>query len=404
MKIIFFIENTQKGGVDTFCSLLINQWPNINDHIVLVCNESHPGRAILKRSIIRQCELVSHKIPLTWHISSKVPSYFPDIFTRAFRMFLRYALPIFQYASIYKIFKNIGGDKLLVVNGGYPGAETCRLANIVWFKMGREAGLHSFHGAIFPPKVGLRLYEKVIDRRMLESTKLFIGVSDFCTNSLIDRKSFDSLPFERKRRIYNGIIDNSSIDSKIDIRKKFMIGDNPICIMLGIYDIQKGHKFIFEAFKLVLKILPNAHLFTFGAGTDKELIVVRNTLEEIGIKDNVHISGFVLNGAALINQADVLLIGSQEYESFGFTAVEAMIRAKPVVSTNVGGLPEVIGIDGRCGHVVESKDVTGFADKVISLLEDKELRDSMGVSGRKRALEFFMADRMAQEYLDAIEE
>ena len=158
------------------------------------------------------------------------------------------------------------------------------------------------------------------------------------------------------------------------------------------------------AFRRVLDIVPNAHLVTCGAGTEEELIVINNSVEKASLGDNVHVLGFIANGASLINQADILLIGSQEFESFGYTAVEAMIRSKAVVSTNIGGLPEVIGTDGSCGNVVEPDDVTGFADKVISLLEDKELRESMGVAGRSRALEFFMADRMAQEYLDAIEE
>jgi glycosyltransferase involved in cell wall biosynthesis len=48
--------------------------------------------------------------------------------------------------------------------------------------------------------------------------------------------------------------------------------------------------------------------------------------------------------------------------------------------------------------------MTKFAEKVVLLLKDEKLRRSMGESGRVRALELFSADRMAKEYLDAIEE
>ena len=50
------------------------------------------------------------------------------------------------------------------------------------------------------------------------------------------------------------------------------------------------------------------------------------------------------------------------------------------------------------------EDMIKFAEKVVLLLKDEKLRRSMGESGRARALELFSADRMAKEYLDAIEE
>lgn len=402
MKIIIFLENTQRGGLDTFCSLLINHWPNADDHLVLIYNESHPGKDNLKDSISRQCEFVGHKIPLTWNISAKLPSFFPIVAKRAFRLLLRYLLPLFQYISIRNIFKKSKGDELLVVNGGYPGAETCRIANIAWFRMGRKPSIHNFHNFAMEPKFGLKWYEGFIDRELLKSVKVFVSVSHSCSESLKKRGTFQSLTASNNRYIYNGIVDNSHSDSTLDIRKNFMIGSNPMCIMLGTYEARKGHKFIFEAFKRVLEIVPNAHLVTCGAGTEEELIAINNSAEKASLGGNVHVLGFIPNGASLIKQADILLIGSQEFESFGFTAVEAMIRSKAVVSTNIGGLPEVIGTDSSCGNVVEPDDVTGFADKVISLLEDKELRDSMGVSGRDRALELFRADRMSKEYLDAL--
>ena len=404
MKIIIFVENTQNGGVDTFCSLLINQWPNADDRLVLIYNESHPGKDNLKNSISRECEFIGHKIPLTWNISAKLPSFFPIVTIRALRLLLRYFLPLFQYISIRNIFKKSKGDELLVVNGGYPGAETCRIANIVWFRMGRRSSIHNFHNFSMKPKLGLKWYEGFLDRELLKSVKLFVSVSYSCSESLKTRDTFQLLTANNSRYIYNGIVDNSHSESTLEIRKHFMIRNNPICIMLGNYEARKGHKFIFEAFRRVLDIVPNAHLVTCGAGSEEELIVINNSAEKASLGDNVHILGFIPNGASLINQADILLIGSQEFESFGLTAVEAMIRSKAVVSTNIGGLPEVIGTDGSCGNIVEPDDVTGFADKVISLLEDKELRESMGVAGRSRALEFFMADRMTQEYLDAIRE
>jgi L-malate glycosyltransferase len=402
LKVIIFVENIQKGGVDTFCSLLINQWPNVNDRIVLIYNESHPGKDNLKNSISRECKFVGHKIPLTWNISAKLPSFFPIVVIRAFRLLLRYLLPLFQYILIRNIFKKNKGDELLVVNGGYPGAETCRIANIVWFRMGRKPSIHNFHNFTMKPKFGLRHYEEFIDRELFKSVKLFVSVSHSCSESLKTRDAFQFLTASSNRYIYNGTVDNSYSDSTFDIRDNFMIGSNPMCIMLGTYEARKGHKFIFEAFRRVLEIVPNAHLVTCGAGTKEELIVINNLLKKYNLGDNVHVLGFIPNGASLIKQADILLIGSQEFESFGFTAVEAMMRGKVVVATNIGGLPEVVGTDSSCGYIVDHNDTINFSNKIVSLLKDKKMRCAMGKHGRDRALKLFSADRMSKEYLNAL--
>jgi len=326
----------------------------------------------------------------------------PSIIRRISQPFLRILFFPIQYLLIRNIFTQNNGDKLIVMNGGFPGGESCRLANIVWFNMNREPGVHNFHNFAVVPRFGLGWYENWLDRMLLKSTKLFISVSKSCSDSIKVRKTFKNL--KNVRRIYNGISDTSSEENVLIIRDSLGIGNNPLCIMLGNYEPRKGHQFIFEVFKGVLEVVPNAHLVVCGGGTKDEIAEVNNTKEKIAPNGNVHLLGFIPNGASLINQADVLLIGSQEFESFGLTAVEAMIRQKPIVTTDTGGLPEVVGLDDTCGYIVGHKDAIGFAEKVVFLLRNKELRESMGKLGRTRALELFSADRMAKEYLDAIKE
>jgi L-malate glycosyltransferase len=402
LKIIIFVENIEKGGVDTFCSLLINQWPNPNDEIVLICNKSHPGRELLRKSITRQCEFIYHKTPISWEVSERLFFWLPVIFRRASRPFLRVPLFLFQYRLIHDIFKVSAGDELLVVNGGFPGGESCRIASIVWHKMGRRLSVHNFHNFAVKSRFGFGWYENAIDRALLKSVKSFISVSNICSKSLRIRNTFRSI--DNNKFIYNGIVDNNQDNAELDIRAHLKIGNNPICLILGTYEARKGHKFIFKAFRRVLDIIPNAHLVSCGAGTQNEFNTIKNLVEKDNLGGNVHILGFTPDGASLIKQADILLIGSQEFESFGFTAVEAMIRGKPIVSTNIGGLPEVIGVDGGCGYVVDPNDVVGFSDRILSLLQDKKLRELMGSSGRSRALKLFDANRMAQEYFNAIVE
>ena len=289
----------------------------------------------------------------------------------------------------------------MVINGGYPGGESCRLANIVWHKIGRGQSIHNFHNFAVAPRFGFGWYENWLDSLLLKSTKLFISVSKSCADSLKVRNTFKNLT--NNIHIYNGINDKSKKKSNFNIRKNIGIEDNPLCLMLSTYEPRKGHQFIFRAFEKVLKIVPNAHLVVCGSSTKNQIINVRRLKSEMSkVADNIHLFGFIPNGASLIAQADIILIGSQEFESFGLTAAESMIRKKPVISTNVGGLAEVIGTDNSCGFVVNKKDINAFAKNIILLLQNKELRDKMGRSGRERALKFFSADKMSMKYFEAI--
>ncbi len=400
MKLIIFIENIQSGGVDTFCATLINNWPNFDDSFIVVCNRSHPGKENMEALIDRPCKFVYHGIPLSWTFSRRVFFFFPYFIRRVSQPFLRIPFFPLQYLLIRNIFRKNNGDELLVINGGFPGGESCRIANIVWHRMGRAKGVHNFHNFAVTPRFGFEWYENWVDRLLLKNTKLFVSVSKICSDSLKVRKTFRNIT--NNIYIYNGINDVSAIKNNFNIRKHLNIGNNPLCLMLGTYESRKGHEFVFKSFKLVLQAIPEAHLVVCGGGTEREVAKVDKIRKKIIPTEKIHLFGFIHNGASLINQVDVLLIGSQEFESFGLTAVEAMIRRKPVVSTNTGGLPEVIGTDNSCGYIVGQKDEIEFSEKIILLLRDEKLRKSMGNSGKKRAEELFSACNMSEEYLTAI--
>ena len=86
-------------------------------------------------------------------------------------------------------------------------------------------------------------------------------------------------------------------------------------------------------------------------------------------------------------------------ETTNLTVFEAMALGKPVVVTNVGGLPEVVE-DGVTGLVVPPRDPEALADAVVVLLGDPELRARMGAAGRERFLERFTVERMTDAHLE----
>ena len=78
---------------------------------------------------------------------------------------------------------------------------------------------------------------------------------------------------------------------------------------------------------------------------------------------------------------------TSEYESFGWAALEAMAAEVPVVSTNAGGLPEIV-IDGECGYMGNVGDVDDMSRKAISILKNDETLKQFKAGAMKQAERF----------------
>jgi glycosyltransferase involved in cell wall biosynthesis len=95
--------------------------------------------------------------------------------------------------------------------------------------------------------------------------------------------------------------------------------------------------------------------------------------------------------------ADVLINPSLS-ESFGISLIEAMANGRPVVASRVGGMQEIV-IEGETGLFFEPGDADALAESAITLLENPEIRKSMGMAGRRRVQEIFSWDHVTQDLL-----
>ena len=93
---------------------------------------------------------------------------------------------------------------------------------------------------------------------------------------------------------------------------------------------------------------------------------------------------------------DLVLVPSTTLEGFSLVALEAALLGKPVVATDVGGLPETV-IHGETGLLTQDGNPQGLAAAVLRLIRDPGLRSSMGVRARDRALARFSMERYTRE-------
>ncbi len=398
MHIIFFTENFYCGGLDTFLLSLVNHWPDKRDRLTIICNEDHPGLATLEGGLRRQCEIMRHDVPFYGKIVARYRrNRFFDMIRIVLSPILQYGFFLYNVFAFQKLFMRCSPDRLMIVNGGYPGGDTCRAASIGWGLVRRGAqSVHNFHNLVTKPRVHTRLPEWLVDRLVLANTSFFVTVSRASAESMSIRPVIAGAG--KTTFINNGVEPPVVEKPEGDPRTVLGIGNSaPVCLMLGTYEPRKGHDFLLRSFKQVVKRVPDARLIICGYGSSKEMETVRSLIELNELGGIVHILGFRRDRLSLLRASDVLLIASQSFESFGLTAVEAMAYRIPVVATRVGGLSEVVE-DGDGGWCVDKDDIESYTEHIVQLLQNETLRIKQGQLGFERYKRMFTVERMTLEY------
>ena len=147
---------------------------------------------------------------------------------------------------------------------------------------------------------------------------------------------------------------------------------------------------------VLVRLGPQSRALLLLVGDGPDLSLVRDAAQRRGVLDRVRFLGEIPDAESVTAAADVALLPS-ESESFGLAALEAMACAVPVVTTRVGGLPEVVE-DGRTGFLHEVGDTAGMAASLRRLLEDEPRRRAMGEAGVTRTTEMFSLDRSVRQH------
>ena len=102
-----------------------------------------------------------------------------------------------------------------------------------------------------------------------------------------------------------------------------------------------------------------------------------------------------------LQRASRVILQKSIREGFGLTVTEAMWKGIPVVASNVGGIPTQM-VDGSTGYLVEPDDLDDCAQKVITLLQDKDLASQLGTQAQEHVLQNFLIIRHLIDYLDLL--
>jgi len=148
---------------------------------------------------------------------------------------------------------------------------------------------------------------------------------------------------------------------------------------------------VIKVFDLVRKKLPSK-LLLIGDGPERDSM--ERLCRELGNCGDVRFLGKQDAVEELLAISDLFLIPSQN-ESFGLAALEAMACEVPVISSNIGGLPEVIQ-HGENGYLFDVGDVTSMANRAIDLLSDDEKLQKFRAKAKQRANDFNIENILPQ--------
>jgi glycosyltransferase involved in cell wall biosynthesis len=179
------------------------------------------------------------------------------------------------------------------------------------------------------------------------------------------------------------------------VREKYNLPEDYIIFVGTIYPFKNLETVIKVISKIVMRGDMPHHLVIVGGLSSaygdsyKKSLVKQSALE--GVADRIHWIGSVFDELpALYTMADLLLFPSR-FESFGQPPLEAMACETPVVTSNVAGLPEVVG---NAGLMRDPNDVEGLSNDVVRALSDQSLRKKLIKKGLDR-VEHFSWERCA---------
>lgn len=171
------------------------------------------------------------------------------------------------------------------------------------------------------------------------------------------------------------------------IKKNYGINTEDFVVsFIGALIKEKGAKFFILAARTIIKKIDSVKFLIVGDGP--ELKALKKLVERLSVEEWVIFTGYQEETEKFYDISDIIVIPSIEPEGFACSVLESMVRGKPVVGSNLGGVPEQIE-DNATGFLIPAGDEAALAEKIEILLNEDTLRKRMGETARKKVEEKF---------------
>ncbi len=238
-----------------------------------------------------------------------------------------------------------------------------------------------------------RSIKSIMSRMPLVNCDHVIAVSEFVKYRLVHKSR---LPSARVSVILNGI--NTKIYYPDESQSKSLKKtSDPIVIFAGgRASIHKGFQYLFNAIQLLKEKhnINNINLKYAGGGPDLDKL--KSLVNSLGISEQVEFLGELKNTASLQRSSDIIVVPSSWGDACPSAVMEAMACGKPLITTNAGGIPEIVGTNSSA-IVVQYESSVEIADAIAAIINNSSLATSLASNARKRAVNNFSLDRYHEE-------
>jgi glycosyltransferase involved in cell wall biosynthesis len=254
----------------------------------------------------------------------------------------------------------------------------------------RLAGLHhsakwvAFHHGYTAEDIKVRLYNQ-LDRWSLRKADCVITVCRPFADDLqgrgvsADRIRIQHMPIRP--------LEPASREQVAALRKQLAIADNArVLLSVGRLSFEKGHADLVRAFDLLRQRNPDLPMRLVLAGDGPERSNLRLLCEHLGLGADISLVGYQHDVRPYYAMADLFVLPSHS-EGSPNVLLEAMSMEVPVVTTSVGGIPELV-THGSDALLVEKCDVRSLADALAQVLQNSRLAESLRRAGRESVLQY----------------
>lgn len=276
--------------------------------------------------------------------------------------------------------------------------------------------LHTFHGHVFEGyfgKIKTRVFLE-IERYLAKRSSGIIPISKVQGKEFNERFKITSL--QKTFVIPLGIeLDkflSQQTEKRADFRKKYQLSNDTISIgIVGRIVPIKNHSLFLDSFKNVLgKTTKKIHAFIIGDGEDRDLVLDYcknigldfNSDENYNPSNKLTFTSWIKDIDWAVAGLDVIALTSNN-EGTPVSLMEAQAAGKAVVSTNVGGISDIV-IEGKTALLSEKGNVEQFTRNLLEIIENESLRNQMAEESPKFATEAFGYMTMVKKHRDLYQE
>lgn len=267
---------------------------------------------------------------------------------------------------------------------------------------------------IFSKAMGNRV--KIINTRhmLFENSKSVIAANRLLTRlndcviavsaSVRDQLIKEGISAKKIKLIYNGVdAKDWSTACPLTFRSEYGVCDDEILVVsVARFSAEKGHSFLLDAVKYYRDRIGSSKdtaLRTVRfvlAGSGELLDDMKEKAKELKIQNDVIFTGYRHDIKNILKSSDIFVSHSSN-EALGISILEAMAAGLPVISTDSGGTREIVNDAFKSGVLIEYGDKAAFADSLIRLITDGNLRDRYVKSAYAILFKHFNLDKVAEE-------